>query len=176
MVEQARMEERPEGLTPVTPGWFVVNVHDAAWITNEAMGAACILEGDEAPFPELGFTIAVIEPGQPSGMYHGESNQEDFLVLQGECVLIIEGEERTLKAWDFVHCPPWTEHIFVGAGEGPCAIFMVGGRTREKRIRYPPDEVAFRHGGAVATETTVPREAYARFPEWQPGRPKSVRL
>jgi uncharacterized cupin superfamily protein len=176
MVEEARLEQQPEGLTPMTPGWFVVNVHDAAWTTNEAMGAACIFEGDDAPFAELGFTLAVIEPGQPSGMYHGESNQEDFLVLHGECVLVVEGEERPLRAWDFVHCPPWTEHIFVGAGDGPCVIFMAGGRTLEKSIRYPRDELAVRRGGAVETETTEPREAYARFPEWQPGRPERVRM
>jgi uncharacterized cupin superfamily protein len=71
---------------------------------------------DARTFPDLGVTLAVIWPGQPSGLYHAETNQEDFLVLAGECVLLVEGEERPLRAWDFVHCPPGTAHVFVGAG------------------------------------------------------------
>ena len=175
MVEEARLERLEAGLTPVTDGWFVVNVRDGAWVTNEAMGDAFIVEGDDVSFPDIGFTLAVIRPGQPSGMYHREANQEDFLVLAGECILLIEGEERPLKAWDFVHCPPGTEHIFVGAGDGPCVIFMVGARTGwpEKGILYPRSEAALRHGAGVETETTVPAEAYAPFPKWQPGPPKS---
>ena len=175
MVEEARLERLEAGLTPVTDGWFVVNVRDGAWVTNEAMGDAFIVEGDDVSFPDIGFTLAVIRPGQPSGMYHREANQEDFLVLAGECILLIEGEERPLKAWDFVHCPPGTEHIFVGAGDGPCVIFMVGARTGwpEKGILYPRSEAALRRGAGVETETTVPAEAYAPFPKWQPGPPKS---
>ena len=175
MVEEARLERLEAGLTPVTDGWFVVNVRDGAWVTNEAMGDAFIVEGDDVSFPDIGFTLAVIRPGQPSGMYHREANQEDFLVLAGECILLIEGEERPLKAWDFVHCPPGTEHIFVGAGDGPCVIFMVGARTGwpEKGILYPRSEAALRHGAGVETETTVPAEAYAPFTKWQPGPPKS---
>jgi len=112
-------------------------------------------------------------PGAPSGLYHRESNQEDFLVLAGECLLLIEGEERRLRAWDFVHCPPETEHIFVGAGDGPCLIFMACGRTGEKRITYPRSELALGHGAGAETETTVPPEAYAPFPKWQSGPPES---
>ena len=175
MVEEARLERLEAGLTPVTYGWFVVNVRDGAWVTNEAMGDAFIVEGDDVSFPDIGFTLAVIRPGQPSGMYHREANQEDFLVLAGEGILLLEGEERPLKAWDFVHCPAGTEHIFVGAGDGPCVIFMVGARTGwpEKGILYPRSEAALRHGAGVETETTVPAEAYAPFPKWQPGPPKS---
>ena len=176
MGERARLGRLDAGLTPLTDGWFVVNVHDAAWVTNEAMGAACIFEGDDSPFAELGFTLAVLQPGQPSGMYHGEANQEDFLVLHGECLLLIEGERRLLRQWDFVHCPPWAEHAFVGAGEGPCVIFMCGARQREGGVRYPRSEVALRHGAGVEVETREPREAYARFPEWKPGRPAGLRL
>jgi uncharacterized cupin superfamily protein len=173
MVEEARLEETDAGLAAVTDGWFVVNVRDAAWVTNDAMGAACIFEDDRAPFADVGFTLGVIAPGQPSGMYHREANQEDFLVLTGECVLLIEGEERRLKAWDFVHCPPDTEHIFVGARDRPCVIFMTGGRTKEKGIVYPRSRLARRHGAGVETETSVPAEAYAPFPNWKPGRPAS---
>jgi uncharacterized cupin superfamily protein len=103
-------------------------------------------------------------------MYHRESNQEDFLVLAGECLLLVEGEERHLRAGDFVHCPPDTDHGFVGAGEAPCVIFMTGGRTRAKHIVYPRSELALRHGAGVERETTKPAEAYAPFPKWQPGR------
>jgi uncharacterized cupin superfamily protein len=104
-------------------------------------------------------------------MYHREGDQEDFLVLRGECLLLIEGEERRLVAWDFVHCPPQTEHIFVGAGDGPCVIFMIGGRTRPKDVLYVRSELALRHGAGVEADTTTSAEAYARFPRWQDGPP-----
>ena len=183
MVEEARLEELEAGLTPVTEGWFVVNARDAAWVTNDAFGAECPFEAGrpvlrerpdlpELKFADLGFALTVISPGQPSGLYHAESNQEDFLVLAGECLLIVEGEERPLRAWDFVHSPPGTEHVFVGAGDGPCVIFMTGARTREKSIVYPSSEPARRRGAGVETETTSASEAYEPFPHWQPGRPE----
>jgi uncharacterized cupin superfamily protein len=173
MVEEARLEESEAGLVAATDGWFVVNVRDAAWVTNEVFGAACIFEGDEAPFADVGFTLAVLQPGRSGGLYHREANQEDFLVLAGECLLLVEGEERRLRAWDFVHCPPDTEHIFVGAGNGPCVIFMTGARVGwpEKGIVYPRSELALRHGAGVESETASPAEAYARFPKWRPGPP-----
>jgi uncharacterized cupin superfamily protein len=182
MVEEARLEELDSGLAPVSDGWFVVNVRDAAWLANDAFGARCVFEGDkpvlrtrpELPghkFPDLGFTLQVIQPRQASGMYHAETNQEDFLVLAGECLLLVEGEERPLRAWDFVHCPPGTQHVFVGAGDAPCVILMTGARTREKAIVYPSSELARRHGAGVEAETSSPAEAYAEFPHWQPERP-----
>jgi uncharacterized cupin superfamily protein len=185
MVKEARLEELGSGLAPVTEGWFVVNVRGTAWLTNDAFGAACGFEADTPVvrglpdleprrFAELGFQLKVLEPGQPSGLYHAETNQEDFLVLAGECVLLVEGEERPLEAWDFVHCPPGTEHAFVGAGDGPCVIFMTGARSKEKRIVYPRSDVARRHGAGVETETSSPQEAYAEFPHWQRGRPKNA--
>jgi uncharacterized cupin superfamily protein len=173
-MNKARLEQRPEGLTAVTDGWFVVNVAEAAWVHNDFFGAACIIEGADALFSQIGYTIGVIQPGRPSGMYHRETNQEDFLVLAGECLLIVEGEERPLRAGDFVHCPPETDHIFVGAGDGPCVIFMAGSRLQPKHIVYPRDETALRHGAGVERETATPREAYAPFPKWQPGRPPDV--
>jgi uncharacterized cupin superfamily protein len=174
MVDEARLERSARGLEPATEGWFTVNVREAAWLTNEAMGAACIFEGDEAPFADIGFTLGVVWPGQPSGMYHREGNQEDFLVLAGECLLLIEGEERRLDTWDYVHCPPGTEHIFVGAGDGPCVIFMTGGRTRPKDVVYPRSELALRHGAGVETETTKRGEAYSPHPQWEDGPPSGV--
>jgi uncharacterized cupin superfamily protein len=172
MVEEARLEETDGGLAPATEGWFVVNVRDGRWMTNDVLGDAFVVEGDNVPF-QVGYTIAVLQPGQAGGRYHHESDQEDFLVLAGECLLLIEEEERPLKAWDFVHCPPGTDHSFVGAGDGPCVIFMTGARGENKEIVYPRSELASRHGAGVETTTSSPAEAYAPFPKWKDGRPQS---
>jgi uncharacterized cupin superfamily protein len=182
--EEARLEPAQSGLVPVTAGWFVVNIRDAAWLSNEAFGLRAVFEGS-APalrgrpdleghtFEQIGLTLAVLAPERPSGLYHADSNQEDFLVLAGECLLIIEGEERPLRAWDFVHCPPGTGHVFVGAGEGPCVILMTGARTPEKKTVYPRSEPAAGHGASVEAETSSASEAYAAYPHWQPERPTS---
>ena len=169
---EARLEQTDYGLAPATDGWFVVNVRDAAWVHNDVLGSACVFEGDEVEFPQVGYTIAVLLPGQSGGRYHREANQEDFLVLAGECIALIEGEERSLKAWDFVHCPPHTEHAFVGAGDGLCVIFMAGSRV-EKDAVYVRSDLALKHGAGVEAETTKSAEAYAPFPKWQPGPPES---
>jgi uncharacterized cupin superfamily protein len=164
MVQEAALEQTEVGLVPKGEGWFVVNAKEARWLEHETFGSWTAFEG-EPKFTELGINIGVLEPGQPSCMYHGEDAQEDFLVLFGECLLLIEGEERLLNAWDFVHSPPWTDHVFVGAGDGPCGILAVGRRARDE-IVYPVSEVARRHGAGVETETPDPREAYAPY-----GRP-----
>jgi uncharacterized cupin superfamily protein len=170
---EARLEETDGGLAPATEGWFVVNVRDGRWMTNDVLGDAFIVEGDDVSFPQVGYTIGILQPGQAGGRYHRESAQEDFLVLAGECLLLIEEEERPLKAWDFVHCPPDTNHSFVGAGDGPCVIFMTGARLEDKGIVYPRSELAIRHGAGVETDTSSPAEAYAPFPKWKDRRPKS---
>jgi uncharacterized cupin superfamily protein len=175
MVQEARLERTEYGLAPATEGWFAVNVRDAAWMTDDVFGDACVIEGDAVAFPQVGYTLAVLRPGQPNGMYHREDDQEDFLVLSGECLLLVEGEERRLRAWDFVHCPAGTEHIFVGAGEGPCVIFMAGGRAHRGSAVYPRNATALRHGAGVEADTTESREAYAPFPKWKPGPPESWR-
>jgi uncharacterized cupin superfamily protein len=171
-IEEARLEQRDAGLTPVSRGWFVVNVRDGAWATHDAFGAAFVIEG-EPRFEQVGYTLHVLEPGKPNGMYHSESEQEDFLVLSGECLLLVEGEERRLKAWDFVHCPAGTGHIFVGAGDGPCVVFMAGARREGSSILYPRNDLALRHGAGVEADTNEPDEAYARFPKWRNGPPES---
>jgi uncharacterized cupin superfamily protein len=151
-------------------GAFVVNARDVDWRGREGLGRAANLEGD-AEFEELGFQLVVLDPGVPACMYHGESTQENFLVVSGECVLVIEGEERRLKQWDFVHCPSMTEHVFVGAGDGPCAIVMVGARVwkeREEEIIYPANELAATYGASVLETTPSPDEAYGRFARRDP--------
>jgi uncharacterized cupin superfamily protein len=182
MAEEARLESTESGLTPATEGWFVVNVCDSAWLTNDAFGARCVFEADvpvvrSRPdlephrFPELGFRLAVLIPGQPSTLYHAESNQEDFIVLSGECLLIVEGEERRLRAWDFFHCPPDTAHAFVGAGNRLCVLLMTGGRLGEKSGIYPDSELARSHGAGAEKETSSPYKAYGGYRHWQLGRP-----
>ena len=161
MVPEASYERTAEGVVPEGEGWFVVNAKEARWFEGD-FGAFTRFEGPTSRFAALGINIGVLEPGQAACMYHGEDEQEDFLVLAGECLLLIEGEERRLRAWDFVHCPPWTEHVFVGAGDGPCAILAVGTRTKGAVI-YPESELAQRHGAGVAKETSEPDEAYAGF-------------
>ena len=158
MVPEAPLKRTDGGLVPEGEGWFVLNAREARWLEGE-FGAYTRFEG-EARFPSIGLNIGVLEPGQPACMYHGEDNQEDFLVLSGECLLLIEGEERRLKARDFVHCPAWTEHVFVGAGEGPCAILAVGTRLSPDVV-YPESELAQRHRAGVERETREPSEAYA---------------
>jgi uncharacterized cupin superfamily protein len=173
MVPEARMEQAEAGLVAATDGWFAVNIRDAAWVRSESFGDACIFEGRAAPFAQVGYTLAVLQPGQPNGLYHREPDQEDFLVLAGECLLLVEGEERPLRAWDFVHCPPGTEHIFVGAGDGPCVIFMAGARSEPRQAVYVRSDAALRHGAGVEAETDSSDEAYAPFSRWRPGPPAS---
>ena len=169
---EARLVESEGGLEPAGEGWFAVNVRDTCWWRHDDFGAGCVFEHEEeARFPHLGINVQVLWPGQPNCLYHGENQQEDFLVLAGECLLLVEGEERRLRAWDVVHCPPWTEHVFVGAGEGPCAILMVGARAAEEQLRYPVSELAAKHGASAERETPDPREAYAPF-----GRSRRERL
>lgn len=144
--------------------WFVVNVSEAPAFRHERCGTSVRFESPEARFPEYGINIRKLQPGQPNGRYHSENVQEDFLVLSGERVAIINGEERALHAWDFLHCPAGTEHIFVGAGNGPCCILMVGARGPDKQLNYKVNDVAARYDASVSAPTSTPREAYADWP------------
>ena len=171
MTEEARLEETPAGLRPASDGWFVVNVADTAWVTHHAFGSGCVFENREAgEFPELGINISALEPGQPLCLYHREGAQEDFLVLAGEGVLLVNGEERPLRTWDFVHCPGGTEHVIVAAGSEPAIILAVGKRPDDELL-YPKSELAEKYGASAEADTPDPQEAYARFERPQPGRP-----
>ncbi len=164
---EARLEDDGHGLAPTARGWFVVSLAGARGRGSEKIGTWTDLEPPEQ-FEDYGIGVHVLQPGQANGRYHEEDNQEDFLVLAGECIAIVEEQERRLQAWDFVHCPRGTRHIFVGAGDGPCAILMVG--TRRPGLLYPVSEVAARHGASVREETTTSREAYAGDPPHAPTR------
>ena len=167
---EAPLEDQGSGRVPTRDGWFVVNARDAEWWVSKAFGSGTIFESELAPFGQLGINIAVVAPGQSNCLYHSESQQEDFLVLSGECKALMDGEERALRAWDFVHCPPGTPHVFVGAGDGPCVILCVGART-EEHLLYPVSELAARYGASAEAETTNAKEAYARFERPERGRP-----
>jgi uncharacterized cupin superfamily protein len=179
VITEAHLERIASGLVPVTPGWFVVNTADAAWVNNESYGGVCIFESDdiflrgrhdltEYEKPEAGFTIRVVPPGRPVGLYHAESVQEDFLILMGECVLIIENQERHLRAWDFVHCPPTTGHTFVATGDGPCVILATGNRRADFEVVHGGSEVAHRYDAGSAVVTTEPE----RRGRWEVRRPE----
>jgi uncharacterized cupin superfamily protein len=170
-MHEAPLVDTGSGFVPAGDGWFVLNARDARWLTWEARGSLCSFESEEFDFPQLGVGLHVLEPGQPTGLYHGETEQEGFLVLSGECTVLVEGTERSLRQWDFFHCPAWTEHIFVGAGDGPCVILMAGSRSRDMAVRYPVSELAARYGASVQEETTDPDEAYAPLALGRWGRP-----
>src|SRR5436190_23504078 len=104
MVPEAPLEDVEHGCVPAGEGWFVLNARDARWRVNDALGKLTFFEGDTAGFSQFGINVGVLDPGQPMAMYHHENEQEDFLVLTGEPLLIVEGEERRLRPWDLVHC------------------------------------------------------------------------
>jgi len=154
-----------ENGVPVTAGWFVVNVRDARWLHNR-MRSVCRFGGDgEAHFDDLGVSLYWLRPRRPMSLYHHEAGQEDFLVLAGECALIIEGEEHPLQPWDFVHCPPRSAHTIVAAGDRPALVLAVGARKEKGSAVYPVDPVAVAHRAGVPDESTTAEEVYASFGE-----------
>jgi uncharacterized cupin superfamily protein len=169
---EARLTEADGGLIPEGDGWFVLNARDARWLSGD-LGAYCNFEGKAARFPQLGVNLNVLRPGESMTMYHRENAQEDFLVLAGECLLVVEGEERPLRRWDLFHCPPGVAHAIVGAGDGPSLVLAVGARTgsEDDGLVYPADPVAQRHNAGVPEETSSPKEAYEPFAfVWGPYR------
>jgi uncharacterized cupin superfamily protein len=174
-LREAELEDFGSGLAPVTEGWFVVNARDAEWWFAESRGGRCAFENEygDTPveFAQLGINVTVLTPGQTT-LYHGEASQEAFLVVSGECTLVVENEERRLRPWDFFHAPPWTDHAFVGAGDGPCVILMAGARS-DPGVRYPVSEGAALYGASVAEATSDWRQAYATVERFRRERPPS---
>ena len=173
MAPEAPLESTGTGLNRTGDGWFVLNGREGRWYHAEGRGARTDFEGD-VEFEQVGIHLFALEPGEPMGMYHWEADQEDFLVLAGEPLLIVEGEERQLRRWDFVHCPPGAAHMIVGAGEGPCVVLAAGSRQHAGEDcnggAYTVDEAALRHGAGVERETTEADEAYAGLPRRQATR------
>ena len=164
-VKEASSEDTPYGRHITSDGWFVHNLVDALAVqSGEQRGTLYPLEPRESPFRDFGVNVRVLWPGEPNALYHSEGVQEGFFVLSGECTLIVEDEERPLRQWDYFHCPAETRHIIVGAGDGPCAILMIGARPEVETLHYPASEVAAKYGASVATDTDDPDEAYADWP------------
>jgi len=150
----------------MSDGWYVVNARETRWFDRGPRGSVtALVEDDKA---QVGVNLFVLGPGEPMSMYHWEADQEDFLVLSGEALLIVEDEERPLRQWDFVHTPAGVSHTIVG---GPCAVLAIGARQHQEGDdwgAYPLSEVAARHDASTDEETNDPRVAYARFPARQP--------
>jgi uncharacterized cupin superfamily protein len=149
---------------------FVINLADASAIGGPRGAIFIKLEPEGVTWPDTGVNVQIMQPGQPSGRYHSEPVQEDFLVLQGECIAIVNDEERALRQWDFLHCPAGSEHVFVGAGDGLCAVLMIGSR-REEGFRYTVNDRAARYGASVSKETDDPSVAYADWRAEGPDTP-----
>jgi uncharacterized cupin superfamily protein len=162
-VPEIPLRETKFGLVADGDGWFVLNARESRWRDYGRMGVNCDFEGKRR-FKQLGINVNVLEPGQPLGFYHREARQEGFLIVAGECLLVVEGEERRLRTWDFFHCPAGTAHVLVGAGDGPAVVVAVGARGGRRGLVYLADPVARAHGAAVDKETTRWAEAYAGSP------------
>lgn len=168
---EARLGAAKGGLIPEERGWFVVNATEARWKEWGPLGVYCPFEG-KLPFLQIGMSLNVLQPGQSLGRYHLEpGHEEDFLVLEGECILVVDEQERPLRRWDFVHCPPGVPHMIVGAGDRPAIVLAAGtrgdGSGVSRGVLYPVSEAAARHGVSVERETDDPREAYADLPRAQ---------
>jgi uncharacterized cupin superfamily protein len=174
-VPEAPLEETGAGLVPSGAGWFVLNARDARWRSRLGRQSVSFTGSDEwvadTLFPMLGVNLAVLEPGEPNSMYHWETETEAFLVLSGEALLIVEGEERPLRQWDFVHCPPKTEHVVVGAGNGPCVVLCISSRENQQfgpYWEYTANEVARRYRASPEETTQDTDVADVNVPESQP--------
>lgn len=162
-MQEAQVQQHDHGLLPRGEGWYVINVGEAQWRSNPAFGEWFNFEGDRR-FEGFGLNVHILQPGQPACMYHRENAQEGFLVLSGECLAVVEGQERRLGPWDYLHCPDGTDHVLVGGGEGPSVVLMIGARKPDQRCVYPVEEAAGRFGASVEAETPDPRQAYADTP------------
>jgi uncharacterized cupin superfamily protein len=168
-MHEAKIEDTDVGRVPVDDGWYILNLSEIRWGKLPRHGMWCGFGSPNHESDRIGIGVHILWPGEAPGFYHEESELEGFLVLSGECIAIVEGQERRMGPWDYLHCPPGTRHITVGAGDGPCAILMYGLRSREASILYPVEPAAAKYGHSVTTETDDPDVAYA-------GRPPSERV
>jgi uncharacterized cupin superfamily protein len=177
MVPEAPLEDTETGVVPVGAGWFVLNAREARWNSRPGRHGLTFTGSTEweadTLFPMLGVNLAVLEPGEPNSMYHWETETEAFFMLSGEALLVVEGKERPLRQWDFVHCPPKTQHVIVGAGDGPCVVLAMSSRENQAYGpygAYTVDEAARRYGACSDEETQDGDVAYAHVPTSQPTR------
>ena len=163
-MDESEIESTPEGRVPVGGGWFILNLGEMAWETAAGFGTWRGFDLDPEA-PRMGLHIHVFQPGEANGYYHAEDAQEGFLVLSGECLAIVENEERRMRQWDYFHSPPGTEHITVGAGDGPCAILMFGSPDPSRAVSWIANEIAAKYGVSVERTTSVGSEVYRDPPE-----------
>jgi quercetin dioxygenase-like cupin family protein len=168
-MHEAKIEDTPAGRLPADDGWFILNLEEIGWNTIPGQGTWCVFESPNARSETLGIGVHVLWPGDANGKYHFESEQEGFLVIAGECMAVVEGEERRLRTWDYLHCPPETAHITIGAGDGPCAILMAGARLPDEELEYPHDPLAAKYGAQSPEPTSDPEIAYSELKgDWEP--------
>jgi quercetin dioxygenase-like cupin family protein len=164
-MDEARIENTPEGQMPARDGWFILNLGEMAWEGAAGFGVWCDFDDPETdPSQRVGVHVHVLQPGEANGYYHAEEAQEGFLVLSGECIAVVEGEERRMRQWDYLHSPPGTEHITVGAGDEPCAILMFGSPDPRRKVSWIANETAAKHGASVERTTSRDTEAYGELP------------
>jgi quercetin dioxygenase-like cupin family protein len=169
-VREARIEQTPEGQVPAGDGWFILNLGEMAWGGVPGFGVWLDPPHVDPAQPGIGVHIHVLQPGEANGYYHAEAAQEGFIVLSGECVAVVEGEERRMRQWDYLHSPPGTAHITVGAGDEPCAILMFGSPDPRRKVEWIADDVAAKYGASVAETTGRDLDAYGDPP------PQEVRV
>jgi mannose-6-phosphate isomerase-like protein (cupin superfamily) len=169
-VHEAEIEETREGRVVRNDGWFILNLREMAWETVPGFGSWCSFDSPnkDPDEPGIGVHVHVLMPGEPNGYYHAEAAQEGFLVLSGECTAVVEGQERVMRQWDYLHSPPGTAHITVGAGTGPCAILMFGSPDPSRKVEWIADQVAARYEASVSRTTGCAREAYEDAPPAAP--------
>ena len=163
-MQEARIENTPEGRVPAGEGWFILNLGEMAWETLPGFGVWLDPPHADPSQPGIGVHVHVLRPGEANGYYHAEAAQEGFIVLSGECIAVVEGEERRMRRWDYFHSPPGTEHITVGAGDEPCAILMFGSPDPRRKVEWIANETAAKHGASVARTTNRDTEAYGDIP------------
>jgi hypothetical protein len=110
---------------------FIVDVADAPAHGRPGRAITADLEPDDARWPDTGVNIQILQPAQPNCLYHSEPVHDDFLVLHGECAPIIDGDERPLRQWDFLHCPALT-----GAAAPAFVRALAIHATRRSRTAY----------------------------------------
>ena len=158
-MREAKLVETGSALVPDGEGWFILNARDAAWETLAGTGAWVSFEAEGVP-NQIGAGFHLLPPGESTGFYHREGNQEGFLVLEGECLVVVEGEERAMRRWDYFHCPAETGHIMIGGSEQPCVLFMFGNRLADAGTHYPVEPAAAKHGASAAQPTDSSLQAY----------------